>query len=175
MGIGRTLSDLLSRYTEIHRDTPPTQSIDTLKRWSSKYSWSERTIGYDTTWEERKNEERNHVFNMELALDYGRVKKLIRLADMLEEQIYEQGENGDLHNVWLPDVKQIGSGEWAERVDIERFNGALISEYRATLDDISKEVGGRIRKQELTGAGGGAILWSQVMQVDPDETDDPFA
>lgn len=28
---------------------------------------------------------------------------------------------------------------------------------------------------EHTGADGGAIVWSQVMRVDPDDTDDPFA
>lgn len=30
-------------------------------------------------------------------------------------------------------------------------------------------------KKEITGADGGAIIWSQVMRVDPDDTDDPFA
>jgi len=85
-----------------------------------------------------------------LALDYERVRKLKRLADFLEGQVYERGEAGDYHNVWLPDVKSVGSGELAERVNIERFNGALISEYRAVLDDLAKETGGRAKRLDLT-------------------------
>lgn len=61
------------------------------------------------------------------------------------------------HKVWLPDVKQIGGGEHAERVDIVRFNAALIEQYRGTLDDIAKEKGERKQKMEVTGKDGGAI------------------
>jgi hypothetical protein len=67
----------------------------------------------------------------------------------------EQGEDGVYHNVWVPDVKQIGSGADAERVDIEHFNSAIISEYRATLDDIAKETGGRVQKQQTDLTSGG--------------------
>jgi len=54
-----------------------------------------------------------------LALDYERAVELKRLAHFLIEQIYEQGEDGNYHNVWLPDVKQIGAGKNIERIDIE--------------------------------------------------------
>jgi hypothetical protein len=61
--------------------------------------------------------------------------------------------------VWLPDVKQVGSGENAERVDIVKFNSALIAEYRSTLADLAAETGGRRQKQEVehTGKNGGPI------------------
>jgi hypothetical protein len=64
-------------------------------------------------------------------------------------------------------VKQIGGGQYAERVDIERFNAPLISEYRGILDDIARETGGRRSQSavELTGPGGGPV---QTVEVTPD-------
>jgi len=57
----------------------------------------------------------------------------------LHEQMYEQGAGGKYHNIWLPDVKEVGG----QVVDIERFNAAIVDQYRGALDDIAKEVGGR--------------------------------
>lgn len=171
MGAGRKLVDLLNTYQQLSTFSSsyeaPTLSDATVRTWSSKYSWANRATEYDSEWEDRKNAERSQVFDMALALDYGRVRKLINLANLLESQIYEYGVDDDgkpttLHNVWLPDVKQVGSGEFAERVDIERFNSALISEYRSTLDDIAKEVGGRVKKNEHTGADGGDLVFKLI-------------
>jgi hypothetical protein len=190
MGAGRSLRELTHNYsqqvTRNKRFKPPTEDYENLRQWSSKFSWAERAAEYDANFEALKNEERQAVFNQALALDFGRVKELIELADLLKEQIYEQDEDGKFYNIWNPDVKSIGSGEFAERVDIERFNSALISEYRATLADIAKEVGGRVAKQEVTGANGGAIKvdatlrWEQLMQGTDDgssntDESDPFA
>lgn len=114
-----------------------------------KFDWSDRAAEYDAAWEAQKDLERRAVMAEGLALDYERTRKLLRLADFLEEQIYEQGEDGVYHNVWVPDVKQIGTGDNAERVDIERFNASLLEQYRGVLDDIAKEAGGRIKKQQI--------------------------
>lgn len=161
MGAGRKLSDLIHSYsrqvTRKRNFAPPTLDYETIRQWSSKFSWAERASEYDAVWEARKNEERQAVFNQALALDFGRVKELIELAEFLKEQLYEQDEDGNFHNVWNPDVKGVGQGSEAMIVDIEKFNPAIIEQYRATLADIAKEVGGRIAKQELSGANGGAI------------------
>lgn len=164
LGPGRSLPILAEKYADFYQGSPPTQSYGTLKVWSSKFNWEERADDFDASWEERKTEEHNAEFNHGLALDYERVRKLKRLAAFLESQIYEQGVDGVYHNVWLPDVKQIGGGEYAERVDIERFNGSLIQQYRDVLDDIAEEVGGRVKKQEVTGADGGAIQFEDVTE-----------
>jgi hypothetical protein len=166
LGTGRTLPDLLQKYRDIPQNTAPTQSINTLQSWSKNFDWAERATAYDADYEALKNAERQAVMNYGTALDYERVRRLKRLADFLERQIYEQGTEGDYHNVWLPDVKQVGSGEFAERVDIERFNSALLSEYRSTLDDLAKEVGDRRQKLEHTGKGGGAI---EIVYKYPDD------
>jgi hypothetical protein len=123
--------------------------LATLKAWSKRYSWQHRADEYDAELERQKNERRQQVMNDGLALDFERVDKLKQLGHFLLEQIYEQGEDGLYHNVWLPDVKQIGSGDSAERVDIERFNAAIISELRGVLDDLAKETGGRRQKHDV--------------------------
>jgi len=157
MGAGRSLASLQRAYTDQHDITPPTQSIDTLKRWSIHYGWQARAESYDAQIERQKTARATEIMHSGLALEHERVEKLERLATFLEEQIYEQGEDGVFHNVWLPDVKQIGAGEFAERVDIERFNSALIDQYRGTLDDLAKETGGRRNKTEVSGPDGGPI------------------
>jgi hypothetical protein len=151
MGPGRSLRELWRRYNETQRNTTPTQSWNTLAGWSSRYQWAERAEAYDLQLEEQKNQRRDEIMASGLALTHERVEKLKWLAVFLESQISEQGEDGIYHNVWLPDVKQIGSGSMAERVDIERFNASLISEYRSTLDDLAKETGGRKTRVEHGG------------------------
>ena len=151
MGPGRVIADLWRRYAKSDQESPPTVYLGTLKKWSSYYDWVERAEQYDLQLEEQKNQRRDDIMASGLALTHERVEKLKWLARFLEVQILEQGEDGVYHNVWIPDVKQIGSGDTAERVDIERFNSALISEYRATLDDLAKETGGRKTRVEHGG------------------------
>lgn len=173
MGPGRSLANLLERYQTV-TDSPPTTRLPTLKDWSRKFGWVGRASDFDATWELRKTAERNAELNYGLALDYERVRKLKRLADFLERQIFEtveeevatggldyDFETGELispqtavvkryPNVWVRDIKGIGKGDDFEKVTIERFNPSIFSEYRAVLDDLAKEVGGRIRKSEVS-------------------------
>jgi len=43
------------------------------------------------------------------------------------------------------------SSDIAEIYDYEEFNAAEIAQYRGILDDIAKEVGGRVQKTEHSG------------------------
>lgn len=178
MGIGRSLRKLYENYrqqfaSETPTTTTPTKRLETLFEWSAQFNWQSRAAEYDAAWEAQKDLERRAVMAEGLALDYERTRKLLRLADFLEEQIYEKSAPDPItgrqthHNVWVPDVKSIGGGEFAERVDIERFNAALLSEYRAVLDDIAKEVGGRIKKADVT--SGGKAIPILVTKMDMDE------
>ena len=72
-----------------------------------------------------------------------RVEALKNLSLKLEAYLGDEGK------VWLPDVKAIGTGPDAERVDLIQFNDALIREYRATFDDLANELGQRVKKQEI--------------------------
>lgn len=85
------------------------------------------------------------------ALRETRVAKLSKLAALMEKDLF----GGFL---WTDEVKGVGSGEIAEIVDYEVFNSAEVSQYRGVLDDIAKEVGHRIQKQEVTGNDGGPVV-----------------
>jgi len=143
MGPGRSVAELYRQYSKTEQNQAPTRSKGTLTEWSARYGWSERAESYDAQAEAEKNARAREIMASGLALPYERVEKLKRLAAFMEQQLYEQGASGVFHNVWVPDVKQIGSGADAERVDIERFNAAIISEFRAALNDLAAETGGR--------------------------------
>jgi hypothetical protein len=188
LGIGRTIPMLLEQYEFIPENTSPTKSLNTLYKWYSVYDWKARATQFDEQIEAFKTAEHNNTLQRGLGLTHERLKKLYRLASFLESQLYELSEPDEdgtryFHSLWVSDVKQIGKGDEIERVDIERFNSALISEYRATLKDIAEEVGGRVKKQEVSGANGSAIKhevdatvrWEQLMQGKSDDDSDPFA
>ena len=140
LGAGRSLRKLAEKYAKTRKSTPPTDSLDTLKVWSADFEWQQRASLYDGELEAQRNEKKRKEFEAGLALDYERVHKLKGLANLLEQDLSVR--------LWLDDVKSIGSGEFAERIDLIRFNGALVEQYRGVLDDLAKEVGGRKVKTE---------------------------
>jgi len=173
LGPARSLRKLAQKYGKTRQNTAPTDSLNTLEMWSADFDWQRRAADYDAEIEREKNERRRKELDAGLALDFERVRKLKRLSRFLEAQIFEEIETvaaegeelpegspystvmrSSAHrygNVWLPDVKQIGGGDAATRVDIVRFNSAIIEQYRGTLDDLAKETGGRKQKQEHSG------------------------
>lgn len=80
------------------------------------------------------------------ALKEHRVYKLSLLAALMEQDIF-----GGL--LWTDDVKGVGAGAAAEVVEIELFNKAEVDAYRGVLDDIAREVGGRVKLMDMTSKG----------------------
>jgi len=166
---------LLNGYHKVPRDTAPTHSKDTLLKWSQKYGWANRAELYDAEIEaERDAAARayaNEITEEGLALIHERVKTLKALAGRLLDDMKEV----DL--VWLRDVKQIGSGKQAERVDLIRFNAPLFQQLRGVLDDIAKEMGHRVQKMEHGGPDGGPIPvdleeWKKRQETNRQQWDD---
>lgn len=161
LGPGRNIPKLLKSYeqkaTVINHFAAPSTSGKTLKQWSFNFKWPERATSFDADYEARVNQERAAEIDYGLALDYERIRELKQLADLLRDQLLMRDDDGNLYGLWVPDVKVVGHGDTAETVEIERFNSALVTQYRETLNDLAKETGGRVQKQELTGKGGGAI------------------
>ena len=91
------------------------------------------------------------ALNSGLALKSTRVERLKKIAEMLEEDLFEN----DL--LWTDQVKGVGAGPAAEVVEYEEFNKPEIDALRGIYDDIAKEVGGRIRVQEISGKDGRAL------------------
>lgn len=124
-------------------------STSTPKTWRDaavRYRWKERAEAWDkhclaqaaATIEARRIE----ILSSGYALQHKRVEALNELAELLLQEIQETDKR------WLPDVKSIGLGKTAERVDIVRFNGSLIEQARKALEDIADELGERVQKIE---------------------------
>jgi len=72
-----------------------------------------------------------------------RIRRLIQLAEKLEEDFYENAR------LWVREPKEVTG----ERVEIERFNAAEVKQWRGLLDDIAKEMGERKTSVDLTTKG----------------------
>ena len=147
LGPHRSVPALYKQYGKIPENTGSTRSYATLEKWCTRYDWHKRAEVYDAALEAAKNERALEIMQRGLALAHERVEKLQGLAEFLHGQMYEQGESGTYHNVWLPDVKEVAG----QQVDIERFNAAIVDQFRGTLDDLAKETGGRKVAVELSG------------------------
>jgi hypothetical protein len=156
LGPGRSQAKLQQSYSKATSEMPPTRHLRTIAGWSSKYQWQARIddakqILDDEIAKAEVDAYRERVLGSGYALYYKRVASLQGVADLLHQELHEKDKR------WLPDVKQIGSGEDAERVDIVRFNAQLIEQFRRTLDDIAAELGERVKRQEVSGPDGGPI------------------
>lgn len=152
LGPGRTLESLLNLYQTLPK--PPTKQLTTLKVWSSSHDWQARLVLIAAeevaAAAEREAAYRRQILEEGYAQPHKRIEALKALAGALFEELTRETER----RLWVKDVKQIGQGDAAERVDIERFNAAEVEQFRGALDDIAKETGGRVNKTELTGANG---------------------
>jgi hypothetical protein len=87
--------------------------------------------------QERKAEDEG-AFKIGFAQKEKRVEALNKIAELLYSDIVTG------RGLWLvADKRRIGYGEDAEIYDIEKFNQSELSEFRATLEDLAKEVGDR--------------------------------
>jgi hypothetical protein len=192
---GRSLPMLAQRYAAFNDIQPPTRSLPTLKNWSATYGWQERAAAYDIAQDEKRTAEtearRRQALDTGLALDYERVLALKELAGLLLEEIQVESDVSETYveeddegnpklktvtttrrsNVWLGDVKQIGSGESAQKVNIVRFNNAIFEQFRGLLDDLAKETGGRVKRTDITSGGKPviAVTWANTADAEPEE------
>lgn len=167
LGDGRSLEKLLALYRSCS-EPAPTGQMTTLKLWSRAFGWQSRLQAIaDAAAAEAEaaiQARRREVLETGLALDYERVDALKGLARKLLDEV-------DAGRLWLPDVKAIGSGENAERVDIERFNGSLVEQLRGALDDLAKEKGERVKKLEHSGPGGVPVVFTLRLSNDDGDGD----
>jgi hypothetical protein len=148
----RSLLGSVHRYEEqIGREKRSANVSGSWYARSQRYRWKERAAAYDDHCrreeEAQLEAERAAILKRGYAQMHRRVEKLNRLAEKLELLIDEDGK------LWLPDVKSVGNGPYAQRVDLITFNDALIREYRAAMADIAAELGERVKatRTELSG------------------------
>lgn len=147
-----SLDGLATRYRERRAagERVPTVFRSTLARWSAAFGWQDRLA-------EMAQARITAIMSTGMAVVHERVEREKRVEELLFGEVMDDAKR------WLPDVKQIGQGESAERVDIVRFNHRLVEQWRGLHKDLAEETGGRKRTIEHTGAGGGPI---QIKPVD---------
>lgn len=115
-----------------------------VKRWN----WHARANAFDDAERKRRDElyaaRADEILQSGFAQRFTRIAELNRLAELLQAELFTEDKR------WLPDAKWIG-GEFGERVDIVRFNSAVVEQYRQTLEDIAIEMGERLRGVNLSG------------------------
>lgn len=154
LGPGRSLKALAGQYRNQAETKlrPPTLRLATLKEWSTKHGWQERVARRNAEISEAQFDAiKSRALEAGYAFWPKRVSDLVALAELLFEEINTESKR------WVRDVKQIGSGEDAERVDLVRFNAPLIDQFRKMLDDIAAEMGERVKGLALSGPDGGPI------------------
>lgn len=130
---------------------------------AAKWKWRERAAAYDASVTAKLEAEIEPERARVLVEGFAQVHRRIAILNAKALQLLAMTE--DPNKVWLPDVKSVGTGEFAERVDLVQFNSALFHELRATFADIAAELGERVKKKEL------AIteLPANVYGFDPDQ------
>lgn len=128
---------------------------DIAKQWH----WEDRAQAWDAAQYAEEEQSRKRILQSGWALDHNRIMTLIEVTQALREMM------NDPSQVWLADVKAVGSGPGAERVDLVQFNADLFRELREYLTDIAEETGGRAKKQETTIKG----LPKVYVDLSPDE------
>lgn len=130
------------------RENPRTKPTGDWYEQAKKWKWEERAAAWDaqldTQIEQQIAAEEKRIIRAHYALKHKRIQELdtivTRLIGYLEDE----------HNVWLPDVKGIGTGPTAERVDLIRFNDALFAQIRGYFADIAAEKGDRVKNNKMS-------------------------
>lgn len=132
----------LAKSRNVSRSAPKTWRERALE-----WQWRERAEAWDEHCRARASAEaeaeRLRILSTGYAQQHERVRSLDGVAALLLEELRDDDKR------WLPDVKSIGSGVTAERVDIVRFNAQIIEQFRKTLEDIAAEMGERVQQHKI--------------------------
>ena len=150
MGPDRSLLACFHREEATKSHIKPHKTVpgawkDNAERWN----WKARAEQYDADLqaqaEERRRvlleieaEEEKRILTSGYALIHKRIEKLTRWIDALDESMVDP-EMGKINPKWVSSNK--------------------VEQLRGCLDDIAKELGHRIKKNELTGKDGGPLLF----------------
>lgn len=131
---------------EKNREKPRTKPTGDWYEVAKQWRWEERAEAWDayqaSIEEKQIAQEKAKVLRRNYALMHKRVAILDEKVRQLLAMTEDEGK------VWVPDVKSVGTGPTAERVDLVQFNADLYREIREYLTDLAEETGGRVKKTE---------------------------
>jgi hypothetical protein len=137
-------SKALKKSQENSRANAGPEWYEAAKEWR----WEERARAYDDLVRAEEDrviaEEREKVLRSGFALQHKRIQALQKLTDKLIEM------TDDEEKIWMPDVKSVGTGPTAERVDLLQFNAPLFTLIDKYLGSIASEMGERVKKKDVT-------------------------
>lgn len=111
----------------------------------SQVDWYRKTR--EVKLDEIQETEEKSALKSGLAIKANRVDVLQRLADRLIIDLLPRESHKSL--LWVNMSKTVAN----ERYEYQEFNRAEVEALRGVLDDISAEVGERVRKSDVTSAG----------------------
>ena len=139
---------------------------------AKQWNWESRARDHDEFQRAEEDriiaDEKEKVLRSGYALLHKRVKTLDRLTRKLER--WEKNDD----KIWIPETRTTIMGE-NKSVTIEKvtFNHHLYMVIDKYLDSIAKEVGERVKKQELTGKNGEALEFEiELVGNKPEEEDE---
>lgn len=114
---------------------------------AKQWNWEERARAYDKYQRDEEDkiiaEERDKVLRSGFALMHKRVKELDRLVDEFKKMAR------DKNNIWIPETKTIVGENETTHINKVVFNHQLFQLIDKYLDSIAKELGERVKKQEI--------------------------
>lgn len=150
-GPGRTLLGTVHAEEARKSNKKPSKYIPGA--WSNaceRWNWKARAEQYDANQQAQAEERRRALLELEqaeierilttgYALMHKRIEGLAEMADLIKKSFIDENAEEKINFAWVTPDK--------------------IREYRGCLDDIAKELGQRIKKNELTGKDGGPLLF----------------
>jgi len=88
-----------------------------------------------------------------IAIKENRISLLQQLAEEMKKDLLEKKRMWVVNN-----YRMVGRGEDAVLMEYEEFNQAEVNQLRGVLDDVAKEVGGRVNKTALTDSQGKDLI-----------------
>lgn len=136
--------DQLSRRYQSHTESAPTKQLSTLKKWSTKYKWQTRLIGFDRIQAEKKAEEwirRREMLNERGWGEGNTIRdKLLQMYKTHEEI----GELRLLVSAWV-DADKVQRLSVDAPTDNHKHSGAVLNDdIKRALDELGYEQKARV-------------------------------
>lgn len=160
LGTKRSVNAVFKKETKRNLEEPRSNAHQDWYEAAKQWNWEKRARDYDEHQRAEEDriieEERDKVLRSGFALQHKRIKELDRLTRKLIRY------TNDEEKVWIPETKTImttqGKDKSQEQI-VEKivFNAPLFTLIDKYQDSIAKEMGERVKKQEITGKDGGSM------------------
>ncbi len=147
MGFKRNVNAV---YAEEAKNSENQRNLDAGGEWyriEKVWNWKERAKLYDDNWIKEQDKliarEKEIVLRTGYALMHNRIKLLNKFVEKMEQWADEDDK------IWLVKTQDVTSENFSKHTEEMIFNAPMMSAISKYLDDIAKEKGERVKKQEI--------------------------